>query len=107
MKASLVRYLAVVAMSAVALVSAQGSAPAAAEPTASVTKADGCVDGVKEAQVHLRAADAAATTFTTIVGDDFKDASRVVPAGTTYDLSIPNLTYGSYWIRVYADGDFI
>src|SRR5689334_5020213 len=109
MKAPLVRYLAVIALSAVALVSAQAPAPAASEPTASIGQATGCVEGAKVTKVNLVAADAADTTFTITVERDlkevFKDADRVVPAGTSEKVSIPDLTYGSYLVRVLAGGD--
>ena len=109
MRAPLLRYVAAIALAAAALVSAQAPAPAATEPTATVGQAQGCVDGVKTTKVTLGAADGQDTTFTTTVTRDltevFKDADRVVPAGTSEKVSIPGLTYGSYLIRVLADGE--
>jgi hypothetical protein len=109
MRAPLLRYLAVIALAAAALVGSQAPAPAAAEPTASIGQAQGCVDGVKTTKVNLVAADAQDTTFTITVTRDvtevFQDADRVVPAGTSEKVSIPGLTYGSYVIRVVADGE--
>lgn len=104
------RFLAVALLAAGVLIGIQGTAPAAAEPTATLDTGD-CVDGAQDAQVHLSASDSASSTFTTIVtrGEDevFRDASHQVPAGTTDDVSIPGLTYGGYVVRVLVEGDTV
>src|SRR5690349_12764847 len=81
-------------------------APSSADPPSAEYAHYVCDDGLGDARIVLNADTDQDTVFTTRVDGNqpFEDKSRTVAAGQQFTLTVPDLFYGGYQVRVFADG---